>query len=94
MQNETQERIVDIDGYKVKESDLTPEQQAHKTHVVSLRNKIAKLQFEVDELMPSLRFHEQSLIDVTKKQAEKELESHVKQEEPITKTKTAQELGK
>ena len=73
MQNNEEENIMDIDGKKVKESDLTPNQHFHKNHVMSLRNKIAKFQFEIDDLMPSLKFHEQSLIEVTKKQAEEEL---------------------
>jgi len=31
-----------------------------------LRNKIAKLQFEIDELKPSLIWHEEALLDTTK----------------------------
>ena len=69
----TEENIVNIDGEQIKESDLTPEQRHHKNHVISLRNKIAKLQFEMDYLMPSLKFHEQALVETTKKQAEEEL---------------------
>ena len=67
-----EENIHNIDGKQIKESDLTPEQHHHKNHVISLRNKIAKLQFEIDDLMPSLKFHEQALIETTKKQAEEE----------------------
>jgi hypothetical protein len=73
MQSENKENIVCIDGEDIKESDLTPDQLHHKNHVVSLRNKLAKLRFEMDDLMPSLKFHEDALIEVTKKQAEKEL---------------------
>jgi len=69
----TEENIHNIDGEEIKESDLTPEQRHHKNHVISLRNKIAKLQFEMDDLMPSLKFHEQALVETTKKQAEEEL---------------------
>ena len=69
----TEEKIINIDGEQIKESDLTPEQHHHKNHVISLRNKIAKLQFEIDDLMPSLKFHEQALVETTKKQAEEEL---------------------
>ena len=47
--------------------------------MISLRNKIAKLQFEIDDLMPSLKFHEQALIETTKKQAEEELSKEEKQ---------------
>ena len=68
-----EENIINIEGEEIKESDLTPEQRHHKNHVISLRNKIAKLQFEMDDLMPSLKFHEQALVETTKKQAEEEL---------------------
>jgi len=68
-----EENVVNIEGEEIKESDLTPEQHHHKNHVISLRNKIAKLQFEIDDLMPSLKFHEQALIETTKKQAEEQV---------------------
>ena len=62
----TEEKIVKIGDQEVKETDLTPEQHHHKNHVISLRNKIAKLQFEIDDLMPSLNWHENALIQTTK----------------------------
>ena len=75
----TEENIVNIDGEQIKESDLTPEQRHHKNHVISLRNKIAKLQFEMDDLMPSLKAYEKSLIESTKIKAEEVLS----EEEPL-----------
>ncbi len=66
----TEENIHRIGDQVVKESDLTPEQHNHKNHVISLRNKIAKLQFEIDDLVPSLQWHENALIETTKKEAE------------------------
>jgi hypothetical protein len=62
----TEEKIVKIGDQEVKETDLTPEQHHHKNHVISLRNKIAKLQFEIDDLLPSLTWHENALIETTK----------------------------
>ena len=79
----TKENTVNIEGEEIKESDLTPEQHHHKNHVISLRNKIAKLQFEIDDLMPSLKFHEQALIETTKKQAEEEIKENDKIEEKV-----------
>ena len=67
MEKET--KIHNIAGQQVSEADFTKEQHHHKNHVLSLRNKIAKLQFEIDDLMPSLKFHEDELINETKKQA-------------------------
>jgi len=57
-------------------SDMTKEQKIFAAHVESLRNKIAKLQFEIDELMPSLRSYEQSFINSTKEKAEEILEEN------------------
>ena len=62
----TEEKIHKIGDQEIKETDLTPEQHHHKNHVISLRNKIAKLQFEIDDLMPSLKWHENTLIETTK----------------------------
>jgi hypothetical protein len=55
-------------------SDMTPEQLILMSHVESLKNKISKLQFEIDELIPSLRSYEQSFINSTKEKAEEVLE--------------------
>ena len=62
----TEEKIHTIGDEKIKDTDLTPEQHHHKNHVISLRNKIAKLQFEIDDLMPSLTWHENALLEITK----------------------------
>ena len=75
--------IINIDGEQIKESDLTPEQHHHKNHVISLRNKIANFQFEIDDLMPSLKFHEQALIETTKEVAEEEIKENDKIEEKV-----------
>ena len=61
-----EEKIHKIGDQEVKDTDLTPEQHHHKYDVTSLRNKIAKLQFEIDDLMPSLTWHENALIETTK----------------------------
>ena len=60
-----------IGGEKVLDKDLNNQQKFHKNHVTSLRAKIAKLQFEIDDLMPSLKYHETALIEETKKEAKK-----------------------
>ena len=70
----TEENVVTIKGEEIKESDLTPQQYHHKEHVISLRNKIGKHQFEIDDLMPSLQFHENALIETTKDVAEEVLD--------------------
>ena len=62
----TEEKVHKIGDQEIKETDLTPEQRHYKNHVISLRNKIAKLQFEIDDLMPSLTWHENALFEITK----------------------------
>lgn len=62
----TEEKIHQIGDQKIKDEDLTQEQHHHKNHVISLRNKIAKLQFEIDDLMPSLKWYEDTLLETTK----------------------------
>ena len=60
-----------IGGEKGLDKDLNNQQKFHKNHVTSLRAKIAKFQFEIDDLMPSLKYHETALIEETKKEAKK-----------------------
>ena len=60
-----------IGGEKVLDKDLNNQQKFHKNHVTSLRAKIAKFQFEIDDLMPSLKYHETAFIEETKKEAKK-----------------------
>jgi len=60
-----QEKINTIGDQEIKNEDLTLEQQHHKNHVISLRNKIAKFQFDIDDLMTSLKWHEDALVNTT-----------------------------
>jgi len=50
------------------EVEHTPEQKNFQTHIQSLTKKINQHQFEIDELMPSLRTYEQALIESMKTQ--------------------------
>ena len=67
-----------IGGEEIKNEDLTPEQLLHKSHVLSLRNKIKKLEFEINELGPSLRFYENALLETVKKQADEHFDTEEK----------------
>ena len=75
----TEEAVIFIDDEEIKVSDLTPQQLHHQKHVISLRNKIGNHQFEIDDLMPSLQFHENALIETTKEIAEEVLEEKTKE---------------
>ena len=61
---EKKEKTVDI--------ELTPQQKNIQAHIQSLTTKINKLQFEMDELMPSLNMYQQALADSMKKQVKEE----------------------
>ena len=69
----SEEAVVFIDDKEIKVSDLTPQQLHHQKHIISLRNKIGNHQFEIDDLLPSLQFHENALIESTKEVAEEVL---------------------
>ena len=74
-----EEKTNKIGDEEIKDEDLSTEQRLHKSHVLSLRNKIEKLKFEIDELLPSLRFHENALLETVKKQANEHLTTEEKQ---------------
>ena len=74
-----EEKTNKIGDEEIKDEDLTQDQRLHKNHVLSLRNKIEKLKFEIDELLPSLRFHENALLETVKKQADEHLNTEEKQ---------------
>jgi phage host-nuclease inhibitor protein Gam len=46
---------------KTVEIELTPEQKNMQAHINSLTKKIQAHQFEIEELLPSLRTYEQTL---------------------------------
>jgi len=52
------------------EVEFTPEQQRFQTHIQSLSRKINQHQFEIDELMPSLKTYEQALKESMNSQAD------------------------
>ena len=72
------EKTINIDGTKLKESDITPEQKVAKIHIQSLKSKISKLEFEINELLPSLRFYENKLIQSVKESADENLKTEKK----------------
>ena len=53
------------------EVEFTPEQKNFQAHIQSLTTKISKLQFEIDELMPSLNMYKQALTESMKTQVDK-----------------------
>ena len=62
------------DGTERKESELAQEQAVIISHIRSLKDKVARLEFEINELVPSLRFYENAFVESTKEKAEEVLE--------------------
>ena len=56
---------------KTTEVEYTSEQKNFQAHIQSLTTKISKLQFEIDELMPSLNMYKQALSESMKIQTDK-----------------------
>jgi pimeloyl-CoA synthetase len=82
----SEEAVVFIDDKEIKVSDLTPQQLHHQKHIISLRNKIGNHQFEIDDLLPSLQFHENALIESTKEVADKVLKEEGEEDEVVEKS--------
>ena len=56
---------------KTTEVEYTSEQKNFQAHIQSLTTKISKLQFEIDELIPSLNMYKQALTESMKTQVDK-----------------------
>ena len=55
---------------KTVEIELTPEQKNMQAHINSLTKKIQAHQFEIEELLPSLRTYEQTLANILQNNAD------------------------
>lgn len=70
-----EENVITLaDGTEMKESELSQEQKVIISHIRSLKDKVVKLEFEVNQLVPSLRFYENAFVESTKEKAEEVLE--------------------
>lgn len=70
-----EENVITLaDGTEMKESELSQEQAVIISHIRSLKDKVARLEFEINELAPSLRFYENAFVESTKEKAEEVLE--------------------
>jgi len=67
------ENVVLINEKELKEFDMTDEQKYFTRQIQDLRNKKARLQFELDQINASLQVFQNSLIESTKEKAEEVL---------------------
>tara|TARA_R110002012_G_scaffold151219_1_gene311147 strand:- start:18 stop:254 length:237 start_codon:yes stop_codon:yes gene_type:complete len=64
-----EENIITLDGEKIKNEDLSQEQQYLKRQIIDLRNKKSRLQFDLDQTLVSLQSFEQILLNSFKESA-------------------------
>ena len=78
---EAKENVVYIGEKALKESDMTDDQKYLTSQITDLRNKKARIQFELDQVQASLTVFENTLV----KSTEEELEKSEATEETETK---------
>ena len=66
MENQ-KENSVFIDGEEIKESEMTDQQKYFVNQVQDLKNKKARIEFELDQIVASLDVFQKALIQSTKK---------------------------
>ena len=75
------ENAVFIDGEEIKESEMTDQQKYFASQVQDLRNKKARVEFELDQITASLDVFQKALVRSTKEVADKVLEKDKPSEE-------------
>jgi hypothetical protein len=64
-----QENVVFLDDKEIKVADLSDEQKYFHSQIIDLRNQKARLAFQMDQIMPSLKFFEEAFIKSTQEKA-------------------------
>ena len=70
----SEENTVSIDGTEIKESEMTDQQKYFASQITDLRNKKARIEFELDQIVASLNTFQSALVKTTKEIAKKVLE--------------------
>jgi hypothetical protein len=78
MKNQNEEIIHLVNGEKVKDVDLTPEQRMLKVIIMELESEIAHHQKEINKRLPSFEKHKTDFIQSFSKTADEVLESETK----------------
>ncbi len=74
-----QENKAVIGDKEILESEMTPKQQYLAKQITDLRNKEAKLTFDMDQIKAALTVFQNSFIASTKQEADKVLEENKKE---------------
>jgi len=64
-----QENVVFLNDKEIKVADLSDEQKYFHSQIIDLRNQKARLAFQMDQIMPSLKFFEEAFIKSTQEKA-------------------------
>ena len=64
-----QENVVFLDDKEIKVADLSDEQKYFHSQIIDLRNQKARLAFQMDQIMPSLKFFEEAFVKSTQEKA-------------------------
>jgi len=66
---QAKENVVFLDDKEIKVADLSDEQKYFHSQVIDLRNQKARIAFQMDQVMPSLKFFEEAFIKSTQEKA-------------------------
>jgi len=64
-----QENVVFLNDKEIKVADLSDEQKYFHSQIIDLRNQKARIAFQMDQIMPSLKFFEEAFIKSTQEKA-------------------------
>ena len=64
-----QENVVFLNDKEIKVADLSEEQKYFHSQIIDLRNQKARIAFQMDQIMPSLKFFEEAFIKSTQEKA-------------------------
>jgi len=64
-----QENVVFLNDKEIKVADLSDEQKYFHSQIIDLRNQKARIAFQMDQVMPSLKFYEEAFIKSTQEKA-------------------------
>ena len=69
-----QESVVCLNDKEIKVADLSEEQKYFHSQIIDLRNQKARIAFQMDQVMPSLKFYEEAFIKSTQEKADEVLD--------------------
>ena len=81
----TEEAVVFIDDQEIKVSELSDQQKYLHSQLLDLRNKEARLKFQLDQVAASMSVFQSAFVEASKEVAEEVLDEEVLDEEEETK---------